>query len=578
VPQSAKTFRFKTQQGLALAFRRWASRAEVKTPADVAGATPAEQHMLGALGGIAAAVAGDRCSTWPEPIRRWATEAPAVPDEFKDAVCLALGGYEDPFSALYEASISSANRRKLGTVFTPRQLVEHMLALSAKELSTHPALVVDPGAGVGAFTVAAARRWPSARIVAVDVNVVTLGLLAARIAFEIDADLTSAPALHAIELVHGDYLDEVGKLFSSEPERPILTLGNPPYTRVQSLPRPVREKAAMLCDGIIDSGHANLASLFQAATLTHMRDQDVSCMVLPGSFSYTRASRGLRSALWDSDRLVEVRRTLAATRAFTGRSVQASVVLVGAVRKRRPTLRLARIELDGDAVRIIDSWTQSRLDAEPANWFWTANRTGVEDSVPLSEIAIVRRGVATGSNKMFFLTDHDASVIPKELRVAAILSLRKFEDKILDEKTLALHGGSAGRRWLLAIPADYRLSGFVREYVRRHETDVSRRHLPSQRVPWYSIRELPRPQLLISPLSKTAFKVVENAVGAVPSNNLFGISLRNGADPRRLAEWLRSEAGQQELRRVSRRYQGGSHKLEPGSLRAVHVPKKLQFA
>lgn len=44
-----------------------------------------------------------------------------------------------------------------------------------------PAAVVDVGAGVGIFTTAAARRWPAAQVWSVDVNPITLGLLALRV-------------------------------------------------------------------------------------------------------------------------------------------------------------------------------------------------------------------------------------------------------------------------------------------------------------------------------------------------------------------------------------------------------------
>jgi hypothetical protein len=118
-------------------------------------------------------------------------------------------------------------------------------------------------------------------------------------------------------------------------------------------------------------------------------------------------------------------------------------------------------------------------------------------------------------------------------------------------------------RWLLAIPEDYELSGAVADYVERHREAVSRRYLPSQRACWYSINEMPRPQILLSPLSKTDFKVVVNSVRAVPSNNLFGITLKDEGDPGPLACWLRSDSGQRELKRLSHRYPGGSHKLEP---------------
>ena len=562
-----------TMSQITRAFRRWADSVDHESRPAVAGAEIDERARLGALGGLAAAVAGLAVAGWSAPLREWADSGPKPPDDLIDSVCEALGRGYDPLSVLYNASISAENRRRLGTVFTPPSLVQHMLRLASAELRVAPRVIVDPGAGVGAFTIAAALKWPRARIVAVDINVVTLGLLAARIAFEGDAAPETAARLRRIELVFADYLDELENLYTEGAPGPILALGNPPYTRVQQLPSGDREKAAKLAGEIIDSGHANLAMLFQAATFRHMRPDDVSCMVLPGSFSYTRAGRALRTALWRSQRPIEVQRTPATVRAFTGRAVQAAVLVVGTERSRRAPLRLARVQVDTEAVEVLDAWTLSRTDEQPDNWFWHTTAAGDDhDIVRLGDVAIVRRGTATGANEMFFLTDRDIAALPSEVIVRAIPTLRRFDGIELTAEAHAALGDDTTKRWLLAIPPTYELEGALKEYVERYRKDVSKRHLPSQRTPWYSIDELPRPQLLLSPLSKGTFKVVINTADAVPSNNLFGITLNDQSDPARLAAWLRSDKGQQELRRLGRRYPGGSLKLEPRALRAAEVP------
>jgi adenine-specific DNA-methyltransferase len=567
-------FRSSTVTGLARAFRRWVATLPEFGSVEVAGASEIERHRLAALGGVAASIAEGVPSCWDPVIRRWAVAGPTPPAEILEATREALGRNEDPLGALYNASISVANRRRLGTVFTPPGLVEHMLQLVERELNGPPRVVVDPGAGVGAFTLAAVKTWPEAVIVASDINPVTLGLLGARLAFEADADPDLAESYRRVDLRLGDYLDELQHLFAVDAPGPVLVLGNPPYTRVQELPAADREKSFRLAGNLIDSGHANLAMLFQAATLRHMRAQDASCMVVPGSFSYTRASRALRRAIWRSSRSVVVHRTPAASHTFTGRAVQAAVLLIGRERKRRDALQLGRVQLNGDGVNVLSSWKVPRSGAQPDNWFWSSEdvAASTDQTVPLGDVAVVRRGTATGANDMFFLTDEDRAALPPDVVVPAIPTLRGFNDDELTTATHATHGDAATRRWLLAIPPGRSLDGALAEYVGRHRDIVSVRHLPKQRASWYSITELPRPQVLLSPLAKTEFKIVVNALGAVPSNNLFGISLKTGSDVRPLVAWLRSDLGQRELLRLSRRYPGGSHKLEPGDLRQVRIP------
>jgi hypothetical protein len=415
-------------------------------------------------------------------------------------------------------------------------------------------------------------------VIAVDVNVVTLGLLATRIAFEIDAQAEDMEALDRIDLVHGDYLDQLKELYGRKRDGPVVAVGNPPYTRVQELSMDSRQKAREAAADIVDTGHANLAVLFQAATLALMKPQDVSCMVLPGSFSYTRAGHGLRRALWESDREVEIQRWPATQRAFTGRAVQAAVLTIGPSSIGRPPLRLARVELEDDSINVVSEWMLSRDEAEPGDWFWSSSESYDDtNTIPLSSIAAVRRGVATGANEMFFVDDATAARLPDDAVIRGVPSLRGFTEEALDERAHALLGGPNAKRWLLSIRSDRQLTGYLCDYISSFEEEVKDRHLPSKRKPWYSISPPPGPSLLIAPLSKSDFKVVINTVRAVPSNNLFGISLFNDRDIEGTAAWLRSSEGQKELQRVSRRYPGGSYKLEPASLAAIRVPSTIQL-
>jgi adenine-specific DNA-methyltransferase len=449
-----------------------------------------------------------------------------------------------------------------------------MLDLAAAAMHSEPVRIVDPGAGVGAFTLAAAKRWPRADVFAIDVNVVTLGLLAARIAFEIDVESEDADALSRIHLELDDYLHDLGDRFG-QARGPVLVLGNPPYTRIQELPTEYRSRAIKLCGEISKSGHANLAVLFQAATLNHMRPEDASCMVLPGSVSFTRASLGVRHALWHSNRPVTVQRTPATTRPFSGRSVQAAILLVGPLNAQREPIQFARIRFGGDEPKVLEKWEGNRDGVEPRNWFLRKGSKASSAGFALSEIATVQRGVATGASSMFFLSDAEAEHLPHDVIVPAAPTLRRFSAAEMDAAAHATWGDTHTKRWLLAIPRDYLLDGPLRAYVQQFEAEARKRFLVAQRNPWYSITSLPRPDIFIAPLSKKDFKIVINTVRAVPSNNLFGITMLNGTAPEALADWLRSNPGQRALLHMSRRYHGGSHKLEPGDLKRVRIPAKL---
>jgi len=538
---------------------------------EVSGATSTELHLLAALGGLAAEVGREQLDSWPAACRDWALAAPTPPPTLVEEVGLELGARGDVLAALYNTCISARSRRRLGTVFTPKPVVDHMIELVDRGLAGKQALIIDPGAGVGAFSIAAARRWPYSRTVAIDVNPVTLGLLAARIAFEIDADPEQAELYKRIDLRLGNYLDLFPDIYADCKE-PIVALGNPPYTRVQQLPREERRRAIGLAGGVIDNGHANLATLIQAMTFHHMRPSDISCMLLPGSFSYTRASLGLRREMWRSSRPITVERWPAAERLFTGHSVQAAIVSIGPAQANPEALQLATVELAEDKVRATDSWSLNRDEPEPQSWFATDSEAPETDAVPLASLARVRRGIATGANHMFFLDDETAARLPNSVCVEGIQSLRGFAGDRLDREAHRRLNGSNRPRWLLAIPPTTKLAGELKSYVQGFESSVKDRFLPSKRPLWYSLSLPAPPPILIAPLSKGEFRVVRNVIGAIPSNNLFGIYPTRESDIERISDWLRSADGQRELRRVSRRYPGGSYKLEPRDLGSVRIP------
>lgn len=223
---------------------------------------------------------------------------------------------------------------------------------------------------------------------------------------------------------------------------------------------------------------------------------------------------------------------------------------------------------------MIDSWSLARDGSPPANWYSRREDAADEQSgVALGELLKVRRGVATGANSVFFLTDEDAAHFPPKLLTPAVPTLRRFSAQVLDADTRAVWAAADNRCWLLAVDPKTKPAGALRAYLNEH-VDVAERYLCRQRSVWWAITDLPRPDVLVSPLSNSGFKIVENQVGAVPSNNLLGIWTPPGTT-RVLADWLRSAAGQSELRRVSRRYQGGSHKIEPGDLRLARLPTAM---
>src|SRR5262252_5457583 len=113
---------------------------------------------------------------------------------------------------------SAKQRRQHGATYTPPPIVDAMVAWAHAEIPT-PARVVDPGAGSGRFLIAAARRFPDAELIAVDVDPLATLMLRANAAVHGFADRL------AVHLV--DYRQFTLPAIM----RPTLFIGNPPYVR-----------------------------------------------------------------------------------------------------------------------------------------------------------------------------------------------------------------------------------------------------------------------------------------------------------------------------------------------------------
>ena len=113
-------------------------------------------------------------------------------------------------------SLDAEFRRAQGITLTPGWLVDLMLQRLAAAGPFRT--IVDPGAGSGRFCIAAAKRFPGARVVAVERSEAMLAVLRSNLKSEGLAD--------RVEVVPGDFRDVRVELSGRA-----AFVGNPPYVR-----------------------------------------------------------------------------------------------------------------------------------------------------------------------------------------------------------------------------------------------------------------------------------------------------------------------------------------------------------
>ena len=548
-----------------------------------------ERELLGALGGLARAISETdcpRCSSVPPEITEWWLRGPTPPSELVEGARREMRSGRDLFGELYTAAISVAHRRKLGTVFTPPSIAVHMFAL-CRHFGLEPATVIDPGAGVGAFTIIAARelRLP---VVSVDINVATLGFLAARIQLMGLKTSVHSPQVNGKLDGSGDVLlvrdDFLKWLPSGLPltTAPTLIIGNPPYTRHQEMGPYTKEVAREAVGALVPSGLAGMASYFLAASLRFLRPTDALCLILPGSWMQANYGLEIRRHLWGlTSRRVQIGVFSHRVQVFPKSKVDAVVLFVGPQEAVRAPMIVSEMSLNGTHVRSRQSLRIDR-SVEPPDVFprtlseWRPSRSTV---TKLGECFSVHRGIATGRNAFFILTDAEvlSREIPDSVLVPVISSIKRLDVDTIDDATFGELGSYGVRRWMLMLQPDDICAPPIRRYLDEGKVKgVPNASLARQRRHWFALEDIEPAPLLLMPMTKNHFRLVRNLKGVRHTNNLFGLYPRNeDVDIEGFTCWLRSSAGQHALIRVARRYGDGMYKLEPRAVTQVEVPQHL---
>ncbi|MEU7822486.1 Eco57I restriction-modification methylase domain-containing protein [Catellatospora sp. NPDC049133] len=527
----------------------------------------------------------------PQAVRDWLANAPAPSDELIDELQADLAGDEDPLALLYERIVSGPRRRKLGTFFTPKPVLDYMRSL-VRTLPRPPRSVADPGAGVGAFTVASRSWWPDADVHAVDVNLVTLGLLATRPESASAAGLQNGSGQLCVR--HEDFIEWLETTWPGL-AAPRLILGNPPYVRHQKMSASSKTKLQAACGILAPGGRAGLSTYFLAAALAVIEDDDSLCLLLPANWLEADYARSVRKDLWmRTQRRVDLHLFPNELNVFPGAQVPAMVIFVGPETTTRRPLRIFQVVGDIEHGFTSSSvFEDQRRGAAPRSFSPEQLQAGAApagsasvNSVPLSQIAVVRRGVATGANSFFLRTKSEVDELPPHVCVPAISRLRHLEGDVLDKSSHQKLGIDGAKCWLLQLTDEDEKDASVRALIKAGEDEMlHERFLCKVRSPWFAVERIPAPEILVGPMGKEEFRIVVNEIGAIPTNTLYGLRFRyrdgrafpEGA--RVLADWLRSADGQESLRVAARKFHGdGLVKIEPRALAQVMVPAQIAAA
>ncbi len=471
----------------------------------------------------------------------------------------AIARGEDPLGDAFCILRSPEQRRPDGATYTPSEIVDSMVEWSANQLT--PERVVDPGSGSARFAVAAGRRFPKAKLVAVELD--PLAALLSR------AHLAAAGFEKRAKVILSDYREYE---FKDYPGR-TLFIGNPPYVRHHDLAPSWKEWLVREANGLGHSASqlAGLHVYFMLQTALRASEDDVGVFITSAEWldvNYGSLVRGLFLEQLGGEALHVIEPT---AQPFDDAQTTA-VISCFKIGSAPSSVRMRRVRQIDDLNSLTGGSLVLRERLEEAQR-WTAltrpSKKMPEGFVQLGELARVHRGTVTGRNATW-VVGHDET-LPDRVLYPSITRAHE----LFSAETFLSNGDHLKR--VVDIPSDLDvLDGDERKQVERfmrrarnegaHETYVAK-----NRRAWWSVGLRKPAPILATYMARRPPAFVRNTAGARHINIAHGIYPREPMRPSEMTALAES------LRKVAtvgdgRMYAGGLTKFEPKEMERLPVP------
>ncbi|ELZ81781.1 type i restriction-modification system methyltransferase subunit [Haloferax elongans ATCC BAA-1513] len=507
---------------------------------------------------------------------------------------------------LFESIILQESRRKLGQFRTPEHVAE---VLSNWAITSADDTVFDPGMGAGALTARAYKRKQShcgkssvREMYGVDVNPLAVVMSTTAIKL-INGDGTP-------NFYHRDFLEidlpeskgHISKPSPSVPEKMDSLVSNPPYSRHHELSQEdkawIKKKVQEEAGGLSLSGQSPMYLYFYIHATQFLKQGGRMAFLTPSEFLETNYGTPLKEYLLDNFNINAV--ILHDHDSLTFEDVHTTSCITLLERQDNPNEKnhTRFIELDkwpdaDDLVNVIETgasecdfgtvWVteQGQLDPDEkwTKYFDPDPVTRFPDLKPLSDIGSLKRGIATGNNDYFCLTDKqvekwdiDDQYLSPLIRNAT--SVEHYDCTQLDFDEWRKKNKET---WLL-----YHVNGEtsslggdgVREYLKsglKQGADES--YLAQSRAVWYRVDRREPADVWATYMTQSGFRFIHNKTDARNLNNLHSIYFEDYSDRqiRAICAYLNSNIVDQIVAQSGRTYAQGLQKIEPNELKQIPV-------
>ncbi len=441
-------------------------------------------------------------------------------------------------------------------------------------LLERPELLLDPGVGSGALMIGAAQTRTDGvtRLLGLDIDPLALAMA---------GTTRHLRGIDGLDLRRSDFLlDDLR-------ERPQAIICNPPYTRHQDIPA---DQKAAIHDGLSSrlgrsfSRLASLHVLFLLRALEVADDDARIAFLTPAHWLDMNYAREIKALLLERAHVEALINFPVKDRIFDHAITTAAITLIRKGERGAHGTRVVRLSsansTEAGLRNAMNGPSRARLVTlrSDRRWSGAGHAPQRKGAITIGDVARVRRGIATGCNAFFVLSEGRRAQlgINRCHLVPCVASPRYFAGATLSENDLTAMD-DAVPRWLLNIKKAPQ-SGPVARYLHHGRTrlDVRDRTLVQQRVTagrkWFEVELDVTAPILFRYLNSSHARFVRNLAGAAPLNNWLIIRPNPGIDADKLFAVLEELGDSTSLESGSRHYGKGLWKLEPRELSGLTLP------
>lgn len=470
-------------------------------------------------------------------------------------------------------------RNRLGQFATPPGLALEIIEYAFRLIPHHEKIkFLDPAIGTGSFYSALLKIFPESRI-------------ATALGFEIDPSYGSPSSYlwknTRLTLKFADFTKE-------EPsERFNLIICNPPYVRHHHLQNGDKfrlQARTRQASGMRLSGLAGLYCHFLGLSHAWMSDDAVAGWLIPSEFMDVNYGTKMKRYLLEKVTLLHIHRFNPNDVQFTDALVSSAIVWFR--NSPPPADHQVQFTFGGSLLNPASSrWIPAiELESEPKWTRFPASETRSRMSMPrLSDFFQIKRGIATGDNKFFILSEEEIKTnnLPiREFRPILPSPRYVIEDEVKADKK----GNPICGQNLYLLDTRLSESEIKKTYPKLwaylekgKEKGIHKRYLCSHRTPWYKQEDRPMTPIACTYIGRgntkrgRPFRFILNESNAIIANVYLGMyptpllarAMKKDKNLIRRVWQVLNSIDTKKLLSEGRVYGGGMFKLEPKELANV---------